>query len=81
MFWHTFFQYLYFVPIVVVAILFGWRGGLGAATLSGLCHASSLAFTGTRDIYVTEFDKIRLSELFQVAAEFGSILVPAGGRA
>jgi signal transduction histidine kinase len=43
-FWNTFFQHLYFVPIVVAAIYFGWRGGLGAAILSGLCHASSLSF-------------------------------------
>ena len=46
-FWNAFFQLLYFVPIAVAAIHFGWRGGLGAAILSGLFHVSSLSFTPT----------------------------------
>lgn len=46
-FWTTFLQLLYFVPIVVAAIHFGWRGGLGAAILSGLFHVSTLSLTPT----------------------------------
>jgi len=36
---HNFLQYLYFAPIAAAAIYFGWKGGLGAAILAGLCYA------------------------------------------
>ena len=36
--WHNVFQRLYYLPIIYTAIAFGWRGGVAAAFLSGLCY-------------------------------------------
>lgn len=36
--WHDVFQHLYYMPIVVAAIRFGWVGGLAAAALAGGTH-------------------------------------------
>lgn len=37
--WHTIFQRLYYVPIIVAAIQSGWKGGLFAAMLAAVvCH-------------------------------------------
>jgi signal transduction histidine kinase len=36
---HNILQHLYFAPIAVSAIYFGWKGGIGAATLAALCYA------------------------------------------
>jgi signal transduction histidine kinase len=36
--WHNVFQHLYYVPTVVAALLFGWRGGLAAGLLAGISH-------------------------------------------
>jgi thiamine transporter ThiT len=36
--WHNVFQHLYYVPTVLAALLFGWRGGLAAGLLAGISH-------------------------------------------
>jgi two-component system, NtrC family, sensor histidine kinase HydH len=36
--WHNLFQHLYYVPTVLAALLFGWRGGFAAALLAGATH-------------------------------------------
>ena len=39
-FWlHEFFQRAYYVPVILAALWFGWRGGIVAATLSGVLYA------------------------------------------
>jgi signal transduction histidine kinase len=37
-------QYLFFLPIVVAAFWFGWRGGLAAAVIATLCYLPRLPF-------------------------------------
>ncbi|MEO8663339.1 MAG: ATP-binding protein, partial [Bryobacteraceae bacterium] len=39
---HNILQHLYFAPIAATAIYFGWKGGLGAASLAALCYAPHL---------------------------------------
>lgn len=39
---HNILQHLYFAPIAVSSIYFGWKGGIGAASLAGLCYAPHL---------------------------------------
>src|SRR5689334_22267063 len=34
--WHNIYQHLCYLPVVVAALMFGWRGGLLAAILAGL---------------------------------------------
>ena len=36
--WHNVFQVLYYIPTVLGALVFGWRGGLGSGLLAGLSH-------------------------------------------
>lgn len=36
--WHELFQRLYYLPIIYAAIFFGWRGGLVASAVSGICY-------------------------------------------
>ncbi len=40
--WRKFLQYLYFLPIVIAAFWFGWRGGVLTAILATLCYAPLL---------------------------------------
>lgn len=40
--WRKFLQYLFFLPGVIAAFWFGWRGGLITAVLATLCYAPSL---------------------------------------
>lgn len=41
--WRKFLQYLFFLPGVIAAFWFGWRGGLLTAILATLCYAPSLS--------------------------------------
>lgn len=34
--WHNVFQHLYYLPTVVAALLYGWRGGLAVGVLAGV---------------------------------------------
>jgi signal transduction histidine kinase len=43
--WHNVFQHLYYVPTVLAALLFGWRGGLAAALLAGISHLPDILQT------------------------------------
>lgn len=40
--WRKFLQYLFFLPGVIAAFWFGWRGGVLTAILATLCYAPSL---------------------------------------
>src|SRR6476646_10594102 len=44
-YWHNVFQHLYYVPTVLAALLFGWRGGLAAALLAGVTHLPDILKT------------------------------------
>jgi signal transduction histidine kinase len=43
--WHNVFQHLYYVPTVLAALLFGWRGGLAAGLLAGISHLPDILQT------------------------------------
>src|SRR5579871_2506971 len=43
--WHNVLQHLYYVPTVVAALLFGWRGGLAAGLLAGASHLPDILLT------------------------------------
>ena len=46
--WHNVFQVLYYVPTVLGALAFGWRGGLGAGLLAGISHLPDIVLTSRR---------------------------------
>ena len=41
--WHQIYQWLYYIPIILAAFCFGWRGGLGAAGLAGVSYLPHIA--------------------------------------
>jgi two-component system, NtrC family, sensor histidine kinase HydH len=43
--WHNVFQHLYYIPAVLAALLFGWRGGLAAGLLVGVSHLPDILAT------------------------------------
>jgi two-component system sensor histidine kinase HydH len=43
--WHNVFQVLYYIPAVLGALVFGWRGGLGLGLLAGLSHLPDIVQT------------------------------------
>jgi len=43
--WHNVFQHLYYVPTILAALLFGWRGGLAAGILAGISHLPDMLRT------------------------------------
>ncbi len=44
--WHDLFQHMYYLPIVVAALRFGWLGGLCAAVLAGASHLPYIYLSG-----------------------------------
>jgi two-component system sensor histidine kinase HydH len=40
---HQIYQRLYYIPVILAALLFGWRGGLGAALLASLSYVPHIA--------------------------------------
>jgi signal transduction histidine kinase len=73
MHWHNAFQHLYYLPIVLAGLSFGWRGGLWAAILAGL---SNLPFNIQIWDRLPNFAIDQLSEvpLFCIAGAFTGIL-------
>lgn len=45
--WHNVFQHLYYVPTVLAALLFGWRGGLAGGLLAGISHLPDILQTSS----------------------------------
>src|SRR5690242_13281548 len=52
--WHNLFQHLYYLPVVIAAFNFGWRGGLVAALLSGAMQIPHIVFTWGRALNYSE---------------------------
>ena len=44
--WHDIFQHIYYLPIVVAGLSFGWAGGLSAAILAGISHLPYIYLSG-----------------------------------
>jgi len=58
--WHNVFQHLYYVPTVLAALLFGWRGGLAAALLAGVSHLPDIfgSLSGSPDYALEQLVEI-----------------------
>ena len=57
-FWLSAFQHLYYVPIVLAGIWFGWLGGVAAALCSGLCLIFVPYIIGVRDNFSAEYAEV-----------------------
>ena len=68
--WHNIFQRLYYLPIVYAAVVFGWKGGLLASVISGLCYVPHIV-TAWRDFpgyVINQYAEIVLFLLVGIAA-------------
>ena len=70
---HVVFQHLYYLPIVIAALSFGWRGGLAAAVLAGISHAPYI-YVSWRVDPSASVDQILEIPLFCVAGVLAGIL-------
>lgn len=70
---HVVFQHLYYLPVVIAALSFGWQGGLAAAVFAGISHAPYIYLTWRVDPSAT-VDQILEIPLFCVAAVVAGIL-------
>ena len=59
-FWLSAFQHLYYVPIVLAGIWFGWLGGIAAALCSGLCLIFVPYITDVRDDFSGEYAEVSM---------------------
>jgi two-component system, NtrC family, sensor histidine kinase HydH len=69
--WHNVFQHLYYVPTVLAALLFGWRGGLAGGLLAGITHLPDILLTSSESPeYATE-QMVEITVLCLVGAMTG----------
>jgi signal transduction histidine kinase len=57
-FWLSTFQHLYYVPIVLAGIWFGWLGGIAAALCSGLCFIFIPHITDAQENFSGEYSEV-----------------------
>ena len=77
--WHNVFQHLYYLPIVFAGLSFGWRGGLAAALLAGLCNAPH-NFLTIRSLPNYAIDQILDVPLFCAAGCLTGVLAERGRK-
>lgn len=66
--WRKFLQYLYFLPIVIAAFWFGWRGGVATAAVATLSYAPTLTSL-TVDQAGESIDLLLIGSLLGVLAD------------
>jgi signal transduction histidine kinase len=77
--WHNVYQHLYYLPIVVAGLSFGWRGGVGAAILAGLSNAPH-NFMSIRELPAYAIDQILDVPLFLAAGILTGVLAERGRK-
>lgn len=77
--WHNVYQHLYYLPIVVAGLSFGWRGGVAAAILAGLSNAPH-NFLSIRALPSYAIDQILDVPLFWAAGILTGVLAERGRK-
>lgn len=77
--WHNVYQHLYYLPIVVAGLSFGWRGGLAAGVLAGLSNAPH-NFMSIWALPSYAVDQILDVPLFWAAGALTGVLAERGRR-
>lgn len=69
--WHGIFQRLYYLPVVLAAIWFGWRGGLLAALVCGLAYIPHIQMAWAHMHHYTMEQYAEIFMFFSVGAVTG----------
>ncbi|MBZ5618894.1 MAG: sensor histidine kinase [Acidobacteriia bacterium] len=79
MHWHNVYQHLYYLPIVVAGLSYGWRGGVAAAILAGLSNAPH-NFLSIQEQPSYAIDQILDVPLFWAAGILTGVLAERGRK-
>jgi signal transduction histidine kinase len=69
--WSRIFQYLYFLPIVLAAFWFGWKGGVTAAIFAAVSYLPEFLIIWRRQPEITADQVIQAIELLLVGSVLG----------
>lgn len=69
--WSRILQYLYFLPIVLAAFWFGWKGGVAAAVFAALTYLPEFLLIWRRSPDITHDEIIQAVELLLVGSVLG----------
>jgi two-component system sensor histidine kinase HydH len=77
---HSIFQHLYYVPIVLGAVFFGWRGGLLTAACTAMCYVPHIHRWGEVDPSYTLNQYSELGSFFLLSVVTGYLADRERGR-
>jgi len=80
-FLHAVFQHLYYVPIILGAVFFGWRGGLLTAACTAMCYMPHIHGWGEVDRNYTLNQYAELGSYFLLSVVTGFLADRERGRA
>jgi two-component system sensor histidine kinase HydH len=69
--WSRIFQYLYFLPIVLAAFWFGWKGGVAAAVFAAVSYLPEFLIIWRREPDITADQVVQAVELLLVGSVLG----------
>ena len=68
---HPLFQRLYYIPVLVMAILYGWRGGVVAATVAAVLYIPHIMMSWTSNAEYRATQEIEVVMFFVIAVLTG----------
>jgi signal transduction histidine kinase len=80
-FLHAVFQHLYYIPIILGAVFFGWRGGLLTAACTAMCYVPHIHQWGEVDRNYTINQYAELGSFFLLSVVTGFLADRERGRA
>jgi signal transduction histidine kinase len=80
-FLHAIFQHLYYIPIILGAVFFGWRGGLLTAACTAMCYVPHIHQWGEVDRNYTLNQYAELGSFFLLSVVTGFLADRERGRA
>ena len=78
---HSIFQHLYYVPIILGAVFFGWGGGLLTAACTAMCYAPHIHVWGEIDLRYTLNQYAELGSFFLIGGVTGFLADQERSRA
>ena len=77
---HPLLQRAYYIPVLLAALWFGWRGGLAAAGLAGATYIPHIVSAWKYEPEYTAAQYIEIGMFFAIAALTGLLLITSALR-